>query len=72
MRQIFLPGMGNPQGSLGRPSLVPLPGFAMRLTLGEVSSVALEGQHVVPKNLQDMGFEFRFPDAESALRNLLE
>ena len=44
----------------------------MRLTLGEVSSVALEGQHVVPKNLQDMGFEFRFPDAESALRDLLE
>jgi uncharacterized protein (TIGR01777 family) len=57
---------------LGRPSLVPLPGFAMRLALGEVSSVVLEGQRVVPKHLQDMGFEFRFPDAESALRDLLE
>jgi uncharacterized protein (TIGR01777 family) len=57
---------------LGRPSLVPLPGFAMRLVLGEVSSVILEGQRVVPKNLQDMGFKFRFPDAESALRDLLE
>ena len=57
---------------LGRPSLVPLPGFALRLALGEVSSVVLEGQRVVPKNLQDMGFGFRFPDAESALRDLLE
>ncbi len=57
---------------LGRPSLVPLPGFAMRLALGEVSSVVLEGQRVLPKNLQDMGFEYRFPDAESALRDLLE
>jgi uncharacterized protein (TIGR01777 family) len=57
---------------LGRPSLVPLPGFALRLALGEVSSVVLEGQRVVSKRLQDMGFEFRFPDAESALRDLLE
>jgi uncharacterized protein (TIGR01777 family) len=57
---------------LGRPSLVPLPGFALRLALGEVSSVVLEGQRVVPKHLQDMGFEFHFPDAESALRDLLE
>ncbi|MGB2908125.1 MAG: TIGR01777 family oxidoreductase [Candidatus Aminicenantaceae bacterium] len=57
---------------LGRPSLVPLPGFALRLALGEVSSVVLEGQRVLPKNLQDMGFEFRFPDADSALRDLLE
>ena len=56
---------------LGRPSLVPLPGMALRLALGEVSSVVLEGQRVVPKHLQEMGFEFRFQDAESALRDVL-
>jgi uncharacterized protein (TIGR01777 family) len=57
---------------LGRPSLVPLPGIAMRIALGEVSSVVLEGQRVIPKRLLDMGFEFRFPDTESSLRDLLD
>lgn len=56
---------------LHRPSLLPVPGCALRLALGEVSSVILKGQRVVPKRLLDLGFKFRFPDAESALRNLL-
>jgi len=56
---------------LGRPYWLPLPGFAMRLAFGEVSDVLLEGQRLSPRRLQDMGFEFRFPDAESALRDLL-
>jgi uncharacterized protein (TIGR01777 family) len=57
---------------MGRPSLVPVPGFAMRLAFGEVADVVLKGQRVVPRRLLDLGFEFRFPDAEAALRDLLE
>ena len=57
---------------MGRPSLIPVPGFAMRLALGEVSDVVLEGQRAIPKNLLDLGFTFRYPDAESALRDLLK
>jgi uncharacterized protein (TIGR01777 family) len=57
--------------AMGRPSFVPVPGFAMKLAFGEVTSVLLEGQRAIPERLQDLGFEFRFPDAGAALENLL-
>jgi len=56
---------------LGRPSWLPVPGFALKLALGEVATMVLEGQKALPKKLLDLGFRFRFPDAESALRDLL-
>lgn len=56
---------------LGRPSWLPVPAFALRLALGEVASTVLEGQRAIPQKLLDLGFRFRFPDAESALRDLL-
>ncbi len=54
-----------------RPSLVPVPAFALKLALGEVASVVLDSQRVVPQRLQEAGFTFRFPDLEAALRHLL-
>jgi uncharacterized protein (TIGR01777 family) len=57
---------------LGRPSFVPIPGFAMRLLVGEVANVLLEGQRAIPARLLGLGFQFRFPDAESALRDLVK
>jgi uncharacterized protein (TIGR01777 family) len=54
-----------------RPSLVRVPAFAIRLVLGEMSTVVLDGQRAVPRRLLEMGFTFRFPDAEAALRDLL-
>jgi uncharacterized protein (TIGR01777 family) len=57
---------------LGRPSLVPLPAFVVRLALGEMGeALLLEGARVVPRKLLDSGFEFRAPDLESSLRPLL-
>jgi uncharacterized protein (TIGR01777 family) len=56
---------------MGRPSFVPIPAFPLRWVLGEISSVVLEGQRVVPRKLLDMGFEFRFPVAEAALKDVL-
>ena len=56
---------------LGRPSLVPIPGFAMRLAFGEVSEVLLQGPRGIPQRLLEAGFSFRFPDAVPALRDLL-
>ncbi|MCB9454321.1 MAG: TIGR01777 family protein [Anaerolineaceae bacterium] len=53
-----------------RPSLLPVPGFALRLVVGEVADVVLEGQRAVPQRLLDMGYTFHFPDAESALHDL--
>jgi uncharacterized protein (TIGR01777 family) len=55
---------------MNRPSLIPLPGFAMKLAFGEVSTVVLEGQRVLPKRLLELGYTFKFPEAEAALRDL--
>ncbi len=54
-----------------RPSFIPVPGFAMRLAFGEVAEVVLQGQRAFPQRLIDLGFEFRHPQAEAALRDLL-
>lgn len=57
---------------LHRPCLLPAPGVALRLALGEVADVILNGQKVLPQAALDHGFEFRFSDCEQALRDLLE
>jgi len=56
---------------LRRPSFMPAPAFIIRLILGEFGSVILKGQRVVPGVLRSKGFNFNFPDMETALRNLL-
>lgn len=55
---------------LKRPSLLPAPAFALRLVLGEMSTLVLDGQRALPTRLLDLGFEFRFADAEAALGDL--
>jgi len=54
-----------------RPYWFPIPGFALRWVFGEVTTVLLEGQRAVPNRLLELGFTFHFPDAGSALRDLL-
>ena len=56
---------------LQRPSLIPAPAVALKLALGEVSTIILDGQRAIPQRLEAAGFTFRFPDAKSALTNLL-
>ncbi len=54
-----------------RPSFVPAPAFALKLALGEMSTLVLTGQRVVPERLQAEGFTFQYADLEPALRDLL-
>lgn len=56
---------------LNRPAWLHVPAFAMRLAFGQVSEVLLEGQRALPRRLLEMGFTFRFPELEAALRDLL-
>ena len=57
---------------LGRPSIMPLPGFAVKALFGEMGdALLLGGQRVVPAALRDSGFTFMFPSLEPALRHLL-
>jgi uncharacterized protein len=54
---------------LGRPALFPLPAFMVKALFGEMGEVLLlEGQQVKPARLTQAGFEFLYPDLESALR----
>ena len=54
-----------------RPAIVPLPGFALRAGLGEMSLLLLGGQHALPVRAQEAGFEFRFTRLDVALVDLL-
>jgi uncharacterized protein len=56
---------------LGRPLLLRIPGALLRLMLGEMSELLVQGQRVAPRRLRDAGFEFRHPELEGALRDLL-
>lgn len=57
--------------TLGRPAVVPVPGFALDLMFGgEFAAVLKGGQRVAPRRAQDLGYEFRHPDLDEALRDL--
>ena len=56
---------------LHRPAWAPAPRFALRLLLGELADALTASLRAVPTRLQKMGFTFRFPTLERALRDLL-
>ena len=56
---------------MGRPSLLPVPSPALSTALGEMSTVLLDGQRVVPGRLLELGFEFKYPELDVALKDLL-
>ncbi|MBP6016267.1 MAG: TIGR01777 family oxidoreductase [Candidatus Promineofilum sp.] len=56
---------------MGRPSVLPVPEFALKLLLGEVAALVLEGRPVRAQKLEALGFDFRFPTLEGALLDLL-
>jgi hypothetical protein len=57
---------------MGRPSFMPAPAFALRLVVGEMAdALLLSGQRQIPRRLLDLGFQFKFPEVEAALRDTL-
>lgn len=57
--------------ALHRPAFLPVPGFALRLALGEMSEMVLASQRVLPAIAKSSGFRFQYPDLQKALENLL-
>lgn len=53
---------------LRRPAFMPVPGFALKLMYGEMSSIVTTGARVVPGRLAEIGYRFRQPNLEDALR----
>jgi uncharacterized protein (TIGR01777 family) len=57
---------------LGRPTIFPMPAFAAKLALGEMAEeLLLASQRLDVSKLLGSGYQFRYPDLESALRYLL-
>lgn len=54
--------------ALNRPSWLPVPGFMVKLTLGEMGSVLLAGQRVMPEKALKAGYKFKYTDVKEALR----
>ena len=58
--------------ALSRPTPVPVPAFALRLTVGEMAdALLLASARVYPRRLEETGYRFRFPELHGALRHLL-
>jgi len=56
---------------LHRPAVLPIPGVALRLLLGEVAQLLLTGARVLPEVAEQSGFHFTFIELEHALEDLL-
>lgn len=56
---------------LRRPTIFPVPAFALRLVLGELSDALLTGQRAVPEKALALGYTFRHPTLDQALRAAL-
>jgi len=57
---------------LHRPAVLPVPALALKALYGEMATVILSGQRAVPGRLEELGYEFRFPELEDALRDVLK
>ena len=56
---------------LKRPSWLPVPGFALEALLGDGAQVVLEGQQVLPKRAQAIGFHYQYSTIAQALTEIL-
>ncbi len=57
--------------TLGRPALLPVPAVALRIALGEMSTILLGSQRVRPAAATDAGFAFRYPELGAALADIV-
>ena len=57
--------------ALHRPAILPVPSFALRLALGEMSEMLLASQRVLPTVAKSAGFPFQYQELRPALENLL-
>lgn len=57
---------------LRRPTIFPVPEFVMNTLLGSERAVVLtQGQRVIPKRTQEAGFQYKYPDLTSALKQIV-
>lgn len=54
-----------------RPHYTWVPSIALRIILGQMSTVILDTQKVIPNKLQAIDFKFKYPDLKIALEDLI-
>jgi uncharacterized protein (TIGR01777 family) len=54
---------------LHRPSIAPVPGFAVKALYGDMAQIVTTGVRAVPARLEQLGYAFREPNLEQALRS---
>jgi uncharacterized protein len=58
---------------LYRPTIIPIPEFAVHLAFGEMGdALLLDSTRVIPKRLEEAGFKFKYPDLKKALQHAVE
>ena len=57
---------------LNRPSVFNVPKFVLKILFGEGADILIKGTKVIPKRTIMNGYEFKFDNAEAALKNLLK
>lgn len=56
--------------AVSRPAIFPVPGFALKLAMGEMSTIVLDSQKIVSTKLGNLSFRFTYPKIDEALKNL--
>jgi len=56
--------------ALKRPAILPAPGVALKIVLGEFAGAVLTGQRVLPAHAQALGYHFRYPELDIAFRGI--
>ena len=58
-------------GVVSRPAILPVPGFALHLVMGEMADMLLTGQRVLPKVAEAQAYEWKFPALAAALKDVV-
>jgi len=58
--------------AIHRPAIAPVPGLAVKTLYGEMASIVTTGARVVPRKLEELGYEFRHPELDEAVRSAVE
>jgi hypothetical protein len=54
---------------LRRPAFAPVPALAVKTLYGEMAEIVITGQRAVPRRLTELGYVFKQPELEPALRD---
>ena len=54
---------------LHRPAFAPVPALAVKTLYGEMAEIVITGQRAVPGRLTELGYVFKWPALEAALRD---